>query len=117
MRARSTIALAAILAGGALGVAEPASAAQQAFVRVNQVGYGALAPKRAYLMSNFSETGAPYLVKDETGSTVLTGTVGQPAGSWSQGFPDVYPLDFDGVQAPGRYTLVVGGASSPSFEI
>ncbi|HXB15898.1 MAG TPA: glycoside hydrolase family 9 protein [Solirubrobacteraceae bacterium] len=118
MRGCTTIVLGALLAGAALIVgAAPASAGQEAFVRVNQVGYGALAPKRAYLMSNFDETGAPFAVKDEGGSTVLTGTVGQPAGSWSKAFPDVYPLDFDGVQVPGRYTLTVAGVSSPPFQI
>jgi endoglucanase len=118
MRARRSIAVAATLACGALaGLASSASAAQEAFVRVNQVGYAALAPKRAYLMSNFAETGAPFAVEAEGGGTVFSGTVGQPTGAWSNGFPDVYALDFDSVQAPGRYRVIVGGASSPRFQI
>ena len=110
--------LGAALACGALSaLCAPALAAQEAFVRVNQVGYATAAPKRAYLMSNFAETGAAFTVKDEGGATVLTGTVGQSAGAWSKAFPDVYALDFDGLQAPGRYTLAVGGAVSPPFAI
>ncbi len=116
MRSRLLATLA--LTGGVLcALAAPAPAAQEAFVRVNQVGYGALAPKRAYLMSNFDETGAPFTVSDEHGAVVFSSTVGQAAGSWSKAFPDVYALDFDGLQATGRYTLAVGGAVSPPFAV
>ena len=108
---------ASLTCGTFLAAATSASAAQEAFLRVNQVGYSSTAPKRAYLMSNFDENGAAFAVKDESGTTVLTGTVGQSSGSWSTAFPDVYALDFDGVQAPGRYTLAVPGAVSPPFGI
>ena len=105
---------------GSLLWSAPALAAQEAFVRVDQVGYGAQAQKRAYLMSSFDETGAPFTVLHEGGTVAFAGTVGQAAGSWSKAFPFVYPLDFDGVSATGSYTVAVGGAapaSSPPFEI
>jgi endoglucanase len=97
-----------------------ALAAQEAFVRVDQVGYPSQAPKRAYLMSNFSETGAAFTVRDEGGTAVFSGTVGAATGSWSKAFPDVYPLEFDALSAGGRYRVAVGGAapaSSPTFPI
>ena len=84
--------------------AAPALGAQEAFVRVDQLGYAAPAPKRAYLMANFDAAGKPFTVSGEGGAVVFNGTVGQSAGSWSKTFPFVYPLDFDGLQAPGRYT-------------
>lgn len=97
-----------------------AAAAQEAFVRVDQAGYPALGPKRAYVMASFSEKGAPYAVKTEAGASVATGTIGDSTGSWSGSFPDVYAIDFDALSAPGRYVVTVGGAvpaSSPAFAI
>jgi len=111
------MALAAVLAC-ALGA--PALAAQEAFVRVDQVGYGALAGKRAYLVANFDETGSPFTVDAEGGAVAFSGTVGRAAGSWSKAFPFVYPLDFDGLHATGRFTVAVGGPSpavSPPFDV
>jgi endoglucanase len=105
---------------GALSGTSVASAAQEAFVRVDQVGYPSTAAKRAYLMSSGSETGAPFTIQSEGGATVMTGTVGATVGSWSKAFPDVYAIDFDAVQTPGRYKVSVGGsapASSPLFAI
>ncbi|MGO9490600.1 MAG: glycoside hydrolase family 9 protein [Solirubrobacteraceae bacterium] len=112
--------LSLLLAIGLTVAPSPAQASQEAFVRVNQVGYPSSGPKRAYLMSSVSQTGSTFTVQAEGGGTVLTGTVGASSGSWSKSFPDVYPLDFDGLTAPGRYTIDVGGSApavSPSFSV
>ena len=45
--------------------------AQSAFVRVNQVGYVSGAAKRAYLMSSGVESGATFVIKNSSGSTVF----------------------------------------------
>ena len=97
-----------------------AAYAQSAFVRVNQVGYAAGGSKRAYLMASGAETGATFSVKN--GSTTVFGpaAIGANLGSWSNGFPDVYALDFDTLTTAGTYTISVSGpiaASSPSFKI
>lgn len=97
-----------------------AEGAQEAFVRVDQLGYASLAPKRAYLMSSFPEAGAPFTVSDEAGEAVFTGTAGASSGSWSRAYPYVYRLDFDALSASGRYRIAVGGpapASSPPFAV
>ena len=106
-----------------LGALSPVGAAHaassSAFVRVNQLGYGS-ASKRAYLMSSTAETGATFAVKNSSGTTVFTSSVGASLGSWSSGYPDVYALDFDGVTASGTYTISVSGpvaATSPSLRI
>jgi endoglucanase len=105
----------------ALGPANAWAAAPQSAVRVNQVGYASPAPKRAYLMSRVADTGAPFTVQSTSASTpALSGTVGASVGSWSKRYGHVYSLDFDAVQAPGTYTLTVGGkaaTSSPPFAI
>ena len=102
-----------MLTGAALG--------QTAFVRVNQVGYVAGAAKRAYLMASAAETGATFVVKNSSGSTVFgPAAIGANLGSWSGGYPDVYALDFDSFTTAGTYTISVSGtiaASSPSFKI
>jgi endoglucanase len=110
--------IAAFAAAGSIPRAE--SAVSSAFVRVNQVGYPAASAKRAYLMSTVSETGATFAVKNASGETVASGTVGASLGSWSQTYSFVHPLNFDGVSAAGTYTIEVTGpvaASSPSFRI
>jgi len=96
----------------------PASAAA-AFVRVNEVGYGINASKRAYLMAAASEAGATFNVKNSGGKNVFSAPIGANLGAWGA-FPDVYALDFDSVSAVGTYTISVNGpvaATSPSFKI
>lgn len=108
-------------AGLLLGTPALATAAQSAFVRVDQGGYPAGASKRAYLMSHRDESGAPFSLRREPGGEVaFSGTVGSASSSWSKRFPHVYPLDFDALHAAGTYTLTVDGrapASSPAFAI
>ncbi len=118
------IALAGIGAACALGslpASAPAAAPPQAALRVNQVGYATSAAKRAYLIANVEESGAPFTVRRAGEEAILyTHTVGASLGSWSASFPEVYALDFTGLQAPGRYSLSVAGAvptSSPTFAI
>jgi len=95
--------------------------AQSAFVRINQVGYVAGGSKRAYLMSSSAESGATFVIKNASGSTVFGPTaIGANLGSWSNSYPDVYALDFDSFVTAGTYTISVSGpiaASSSSFKI
>ena len=98
-----------------------AALAQSAFVRVNQVGYVSGAAKRAYLMSSGVESGATFVIKNSSGSTVFgPAAVGANLGSWSTAYPDIYALDFDSFVTAGTYTISVSGsiaASSPTFKI
>jgi endoglucanase len=99
----------------------PAISFAAAFVRVNQVGYPANGSKRAYLMASGSETGATFIVKNSSGATVFgPAAIGANLGSWSNGYPDIYALDFSTVTAAGTYTITVSGpiaATSPTFKI
>jgi endoglucanase len=121
---RSVVAMCALSSGAFLLSSASApvarSAAQSAFVRVNQVGYPADTSKRAYLMASAAETGATFSVKNRRGQIVDTGAVGASLGSWSKSYPFVYPLDFAAVTRAGTYALTVSGpipASSPSFQV
>ena len=95
--------------------------AQTAFVRVNQVGYVSGGSKRAYLMSSAAETGATFVIKNSSGSTVFgPAAIGANLGSWSNSYPNVYAVDFDGFTTAGTYTISVSGpiaASSPNFAV
>jgi endoglucanase len=96
------------------------AATGSAFVRINQVGYTTTASKRAYLMASASEAGATFSVKNASGTTVFSASIGANLGSWSSSYPDVYALDFNSVTTVGMYTIVVSGpiaASSPGFPI
>ncbi len=126
MSRRRIPALAAATASAALAactlgpLVDRAVAAGGAFIRVNQIGYPATAPKRAYLISHRDEAGATFSVRSTGGSVLYSASVGPSLGSWSSRFAHVYPLDFDAVQSPGSYTLSLGGhapASSPAFAI
>ena len=105
----------------AISILTTAGWAQTAFVRVNQVGYVTGASKRAYLMASGVETGATFVLKNSSGTTVFGPTaIGANLGSWSGGYPDVYALDFDNFATAGTYTISVSGpmaATSPSFKV
>lgn len=93
--------------------------AQSNFVRVNQVGYVSSEPKRAYLMTSSSSSGASFSVLNSSGTPVFSTAIGADQGAWGS-FPHVFALDFDSVSTAGTYTISVSGsisASSPDFRI
>jgi endoglucanase len=98
-------------------LAATSARAQNAFVRVNQIGYETGAASRAYLMSAGVEAGAVFEITDASGQTTQTGVVGAPVGVW--GKFNVYTLDFR-VNRAGTYTIAVLGkrkATSPAFRV
>jgi endoglucanase len=98
--------------------AGPAHAAS-AYIRINQVGYAGSATKRAYLMASGAEAGATFAVKNSSGTTVYSASVGTSLGAWGT-FTNVYGLDFDSVSTAGTYTISVASpiaATSPAFKI
>jgi hypothetical protein len=72
-------------------------------------------------MTSADASGSAFSVVDTaTSAAVFSGTVPASAGSWSQTFGFVHPLDFDGVTTAGRYRIEVAGpagATSPGFRI
>ena len=66
VRVRLRVVCAALTVFAGVGAAQGA-----AYVRVNQVGYVSGASKRAYLMASGVETGATFVIKNSSGSTVL----------------------------------------------
>jgi endoglucanase len=119
----SLLAAGSLLLSGTIGVGvgvPVARSATVAQVRVNLVGYPSTASKRAYLMAGAAETGATFAVKNSSGTTVASGSIGASLGSWSSSYGYVYPIDFNSVTTAGAYTIVVSGpspATSPSFRI
>lgn len=104
-------------AGAISATATTAAAAQ---VRVNQLGYPATAPKRAYLLAPVAELGAHFTVRNAAGNVVFSATVGADQGKWSPAYPHVYVLDFNSVSHAGVYKIAVTGpaaAYSLSFPI
>jgi endoglucanase len=91
--------------------------AENAFVRVNQLGYEAGCGGRAYLMAPGSESGAIFQVLNAKGVSVFSSAIGANLGAW--GKFTVYALDFK-VGNAGVYTIDVNGpmpAASPTFRI
>ena len=91
--------------------------AENAFVRVNQLGYEAGSGGRAYLMATGSESGAIFHVVNAHGESVFSSVIGAKLGVW--GKFTVYALDFK-VGDAGAFTIEVNGplpATSPGFRI
>ena len=112
--------VAAVVAAGGASAPVATSAATDAYVRVNQVGYPINASKRAYLLASAAETGATFAVRNASGTAVLSGPVGASLRSWSRAYGFVYPIDFGAIATAGSYTITVAGpiaASSPTFRI
>jgi len=92
-------------------------AADNAFVRINQLGYVTGSPARAYLMSKGAETGATFQVLNAKGVALFTAPVGASLGVW--GNFNVFAIDFTPTSA-GTFTLEVNGpmpATSPAFTV
>jgi endoglucanase len=96
-----------------------AGAAQAAtgYLRVDQVGYEAGLPMRAYLMSTSALNGETFKIETAAGQVAAAGTVGGKLGDWAS--YSVYPIDFT-LSVSGRYAIRVAGAvnaASPAFSV
>src|SRR5947209_20612268 len=98
LKGRFALALtAAALLVVAVGVAPSQAAksgASSAYIRTNLIGYPIGVAGRAYLMASGAETGATFAIKDSSGTTVSSGSIGSSLGPWSSSYPDVYAIDF-----------------------
>jgi endoglucanase len=95
----------------------PSPAADNAFVRINQLGYLTGSPARAYLMSKGTESGATFEVLNAKGVALSTAPIGASLGVW--GKFNVFALDFTPTTA-GTFTIEVNGpmpATSPAFPV
>ena len=107
----SACAIAIFIAAGSI------SALAADYVRVNQIGYEAGHPARAYLMTAKAITGASFALVNSSGQTVLSGAVGSTLGLW--GKFDVYPIDFT-LHKHDTYTISVSKGVkgvSPAFRV
>ena len=90
--------------------------AANSYIRVNQIGYEAGLPARAYLMTTASAVDAHFTISDSNGKTAVSGSVGFLLGTW--GTFNVYPIDFT-LTKHDTYTIRVDhdAATSPAFRI
>ena len=90
--------------------------ADNGYVRVNQIGYEAGLPARAYLMTRASGN-AKFSIIDSSGATAASGSVGALLGTW--GHYSVYPIDFT-LSKHDVYSIVMSNgvsATSPIFRV
>src|SRR5215831_4066280 len=94
-----------------------AAEAATGYVRVDQIGYEAGLPMRAYLMSASRLSGETFKVENAAGHVAAAGAIGGKLGDWAS--YSVYPIDFT-LSAAGRYSIRAAGAvgaSSPTFQV
>lgn len=102
--------------------AAPALSAQSAWIRVNQAGYEAGQPARAFLMTLDPVSAVTFKVRNSDGKAVASGSVGALLGTWGHSKTvtyNVYPIDFR-VPAGDTYRITVSGtisAKSPEFAV
>jgi endoglucanase len=94
-----------------------AAHAATGYIRVNQIGYEAGLPARAYLMTTKPVASASFSVTNSGGAVVAAGAVGTSLGTW--GKYSVYPIDFT-LNAADTYVVSVSGGvsgASPAFRV
>ncbi|HVD59273.1 MAG TPA: glycoside hydrolase family 9 protein [Gemmatimonadaceae bacterium] len=93
-----------------------AQPATRSFVRVNQLGYLTDAPKTAVVCSLDQTTIATFTLQDGAGKVVFGPRKAVASGAFGP-CAQTHRLDFSAFRKPGRYTIVAGGAASPSIRI
>jgi endoglucanase len=97
----------------------PSAHAQQpprTFIRINQLGYLPSAPKIAVACSLDSSRIRTFTIQDSEGRVVFGPRSAERTGSFAA-CTSTHRLNFSALRKPGRYTIVAGGASSPSFHV
>jgi len=95
------------LAGAAILSSTPHTAAADAQIRVNQIGFLTDDGKQALLMATTPGSGAIFQVFGADGGVVSTGSVGNKIGSWNEACAKIYFLDFFSVKRAGSYSINV----------
>jgi endoglucanase len=96
------------------------SAAQDAFIRVNQAGYLPSDPKIAIVISKSALSGKFTVTRSGDRKLVLQGTLHAiPAGDWGGKFNHYYQIDFSKLRKKGNYVIKLpdGGVTSREFPI
>ncbi len=104
--------LLSILSSGSLA-AQPT---QQTWIRINQLGYVPGGHKTAVACSLQPTTIATFTLQDSEGRVVFGPRKATPGGSFAA-CVSTHRLDFSSFRKPGKYTLVAGGAVSPTVII
>ena len=90
---------------------------ENAWIRINQMGYTPGAIKVAVWCSKQNKTLTTFQLVDATTKRfAFTGSVGKPFGKYGP-FAQTYRLNFSKYIKPGSYYLQAGGAKSPEFKI
>ncbi len=89
---------------------------QKAFIRINQLGYVPHSPKIAVACSLDSTIIRTFTVQNREGRIVFGPRQAESSGAFGP-CASTHRLDFSALTAPGRYTIVAGGTSSPPVHI
>lgn len=99
-----------------VALAQP-TLAQQAWIRINQLGYTPQGLKNAVWASkDVDRLGTFTLVNADSDEVVFTGKAGKRFGAYGP-FAQTYRLDFSAYQKTGSYYLEADGVRSPVFRI
>ncbi len=92
------------------------SAADEIYVRINQLGYRPDGVKIAHVQSTSSLPLSFSVIDRRTSETVFAGSLSPVLGSWGE-FAQHAEVDFSLLNKPGTYLIHIGNNSSPEFQI
>ncbi len=89
------------------------------FIRYNQVGYEPIRKKRVIVMSDRSIKNNTWSFVNNSGDTVLQGTMGKHIFGMNDHLPKMfnYTLDFSKIETEGDYTLAIEGTEPVTIKI
>ncbi|MBZ0264130.1 glycoside hydrolase family 9 protein [bacterium] len=85
-------------------------------IKENQLGYPPEAQKRIVISSDSDIAGTEFVLQNEFGDTLITGKIGESAGSWLHSVFN-YSVALDSFQTIGNYDFVQSGRTLGSFNI
>src|SRR5438105_14209672 len=90
---------------------------ENAWIRINLLGYKPNSPKVAVWCSKEQQTITSFYIIDvASGKTMYVGKAGIAFGTYGP-FVQTYRLIFSALKQPGRYIIKAGNTSSPEFAI
>ncbi len=91
----------------------------ESWIRVNELGYTAVRPKTAIIMADTDLNGTSWLIEDESGTEVSSGSLSTSLAGEGKHTPKPfnYDIDFSSIEELGKYTITLQAGDVMDFTI